>query len=154
MMSHVVLKYEAIKRHHPNLHLPKLKFHASGRMPLKDLNKKVGRRSKSRGNSSLVQPLILEPDMEKKALELLLNVLPSGSSTWHPANALRHLGFVTLFLRSITIRLISQHHVNSTKQDATKPCLNVLRYATVSPGVIKDICQTIKLRQYGTSGIQ
>ncbi|KAI6234651.1 hypothetical protein M3Y99_00784200 [Aphelenchoides fujianensis] len=137
MMSHIVLKYEAIKRHHPNLQLPNLKFHASGRMPLKDLNKK---------------PLILEPDVEKKALELLLNVLPSGSS-WHPANAIRHLGFVTLFLRIIGIRLVAQHHLGSSKQDATKACLNVLRYATVSPGVVKDICETISFKEHNTSGI-
>lgn len=97
---------------------------------------------------------MLESETEPKALEVLLDTLPFVSN-WHPANALRNLGFINFFLRIIGIQTKAhyQYHVVYIKMESIKLILNTLRLATVSPGVINDMCEKINLKDSNATGI-
>lgn len=131
MISHVLLKYESIKRHH-NTRIAG----SSTRMALKDLHKK---------------PLVLE-ESEPKALELLLNTLPFIGS-WYPANALHNLGFINFIIRIIGTRPESFYSDIKIKPEAIKMLLNTLRLATLSPGIINDLCENVSVMNSNETGI-
>lgn len=95
---------------------------------------------------------MLEPESEPKALETLLNTLPFDVS-WYPTNALRNLGFINFFIRILGIRTECQFHMPSLRLDSIKLILNILRLATVSPGVINDLCTLVKIKKSSESGI-
>lgn len=128
-----MLKYESIRHHHHNSrHVGN-----TGRTSFKDLHKK---------------PLVLEPETEPKALELLLNSLPYHPS-WLPTNAFRKLGFINLFIRILCVQTRPDYQNVPLKLDSIKLMLNVLRVATVSPGVISDLCETVTIKDSDETGI-
>ncbi|KAI6207099.1 hypothetical protein M3Y94_00991100 [Aphelenchoides besseyi] len=138
LKSHVLLRYEAFKKQNPNLAIPNTGFQLSSyKMALKDLVHK---------------PMILEPNVEKKALDLLLNYLPTMGS-WRPISALRHLGFVNLILRVLGVSSLAGYEAIHIKIDVVKICINVIRFATVSPGIIRDVCEKVEFKDDNGTGI-
>ncbi|KAI6181263.1 LisH protein [Aphelenchoides besseyi] len=138
LKSQVLLRYETIKRQNPNLALPNVTFHFSSyKMALRDLVQK---------------PLILEPNVEKKALDLLLNYLPA-SGGWRPISTIRHLGFVNLLLRHLGVSTLAEYNAIHMKPEVARLCVNIIRFASVSPGIIRDMCDKVEFKTESGTGI-
>uniref|UniRef100_A0A1I7SES5 LisH domain-containing protein n=2 Tax=Bursaphelenchus xylophilus TaxID=6326 RepID=A0A1I7SES5_BURXY len=140
ILSHILLKYEHIKKNHADklpAHLKKAV--ATGKIPYKDLCKKQ---------------LKMDPETESKALEVLRHFIPSSGGTFHPISHLRHLGFVTLYIRALALRTEFYLQMPSLKSDVVLGILKIFHYATVSPAVIKDLTDSISFQHGVRCGIR
>ncbi|CAD5221111.1 unnamed protein product [Bursaphelenchus okinawaensis] len=140
ILSHILLKYEHIKRMHADRFPSYLKKAVlAGKIPHKDLCKK---------------PLIMDAETESKALEVLRYFIPATNLTFHPLTNIRSFGFITLYIRAMALRTEFYHHMSLLKSDVIQGILKIFQYATVSPAVVQDLATAISFPHGDRCGIR